>query len=125
MLLSFPMLLFVSQAGGVTLLFASAGFVMANFALQPVINGLIADYAPEGAAGRAFGISFFLTFGLGSFAATASGFVAQRAGTDATFLMLAAVGAVLGVLTIAVLVGAERRRRALAVSPAAGAVAGG
>lgn len=125
MALSFPMLLFVSQAGGVTLLLASAGFVMANFAQQPVINGLIADYAPEGAAGRAFGISFFLTFGLGSFAATASGLVAQRAGTDATFLMLAVVGAVLLPLMVGVMVGAERRRRALAVAPATGVAAGG
>ncbi len=125
MALSFPMLLFVSQAGGVMLLFASAGFVVANFAQQPVINGLIADYAPEGAAGRAFGVSFFLTFGVGSFAATASGLVAQRAGTDATFLMLAVVGAVMLVLIIAVMAGAERRRRALAVAPAAGAAAGG
>ena len=125
MALSFPMLLFVSQAGGVTLLLASAGFVMANFAQQPVINGLIADYAPVGAAGRAFGISFFLTFGLGSFAATASGLVAQRAGTDATFLMLAVVGAVLLPLMVAVMVGAERRRRALAVAPATGVAAGG
>ena len=85
----------------------------------------MADYAPEGAAGRAFGISFFLTFGLGSFAATASGFVAQRAGTGATFLMLAFVGAVMAGLIIAVMVGAERRRRDLDAPPAAGAAAGG
>lgn len=33
------------------LLIAAAGFGLVNFAQQPVFNGLVADYAPQGAAG--------------------------------------------------------------------------
>ena len=122
--LNVPMLLLVWQAGGVALLFAAAAFVLTNFAQQPVFNGLIADYAPEGAAGRAFGISFFLTFGLGSFAGSGAGIVAERSGTGAIFLMLAIVGGALSLLMLAVAVGATRRRRALMTPRPAGVAAG-
>jgi MFS family permease len=123
-----PMLLLVGGSGGVPLLFAAAGFGLVNFAQQPVFNGLIADYSPAGAAGRAFGISFFLSFGLGSFAASFAGLVADRWGTGPTFTMLAGVAVGLSVLTGLVLVGAMRRRAhldALERGTVAEAVAGG
>ena len=72
-LLLVPVLALIGASSGVVLLLAAAGFALVNFATQPVFNGLVADYAPQGAAGRAFGISFFLSFGLGSFAATFAG----------------------------------------------------
>jgi MFS family permease len=112
-LVNAPMLALMAPAHGVALILFSAGFVMMNFAQQPVFNGLIADYAPEGAAGRAFGISFFMTFGLGSFAGSIAGVVADRAGTEPMFYMLAAVGAALAAAMVVVAAGAERRRRAL------------
>ena len=99
------------------LLIAAAGFGLVNFAQQPVFNGLVADYAPAGAAGRAFGISFFLSFGLGSFAASFAGLAANQWGTGAVFAMLAAVSLVLSIVVLLVLSGAERRRRDVAGSP--------
>ncbi len=119
------MLALMAPAGGAALMLFSAGFVLTNFAQQPVLNGLIADYAPEGAAGRAFGISFFLTFGLGSFAGSAAGIVADRSGTEPMFYMLAAVGVALAVSMLAVAAGAERRRRAMIARRAEAAAAGG
>ncbi|GAB4328375.1 MAG: MFS transporter [Dehalococcoidia bacterium] len=109
-LISFPMLAAVSAAGGVGLLVATAAFVVANFAQQPIFNGLIADYAPPHAAGKAFGISFFLTFGVGSFAASIAGLIADRSGTSGSFAMLSMVGAALAAVTLMVALGAERRR---------------
>jgi MFS family permease len=121
-LLLVPVLALIGASSGVVLLLAAAGFALVNFATQPVFNGLVADYAPQGAAGRAFGISFLLSFGLGSFAATFAGLVATRWGTGAAFTVLALVAALLSALVLLVLRGAEQRRAveaaALAPTPA-------
>lgn len=105
-----PILALVGTSSGVVLLIAAAGFGFVNFAQQPVLNGLVADYAPTDATGRAFGFAFFLSFGLGSFAASFAGLVANQWGTGATFTMLAGVSVMLSVVVLLVLAGAERRR---------------
>ncbi len=112
--LTAPALMLVGATGGVVLLVCAAGFVIANFAQQPIVNGLIADYAPQGAAGKAFGISFFLTFGVGSVAASITGVVAARAGTPAAFYVLGGVATGIALVTLAIAAGAERRRNTLA-----------
>ena len=112
-LLSVPLLALMAPASGLLLLAASAGFVLFNFAQQPVLNGLVADYAPEHARGQAFGISFFMTFGIGSFAGSIAGLVADRAGTGAMFYMLAGVGVLLAAALALVALGAEGRRRTM------------
>ncbi len=119
-----PMLALVGAGGGVFLLLAASGFVLFNFAGQPIFNGLTADYAPVNAAGRAFGIQFFLSFGVGSFAASGAGFIADRAGTGAAFYALAGVAATLTVLVVVVALGANRRRRALLAERSEAAAAG-
>jgi MFS family permease len=112
--LTAPALMLVGATGGVVLLVCAAGFVIANFAQQPIVNSLIADYAPQGAAGKAFGISFFLTFGVGSVAASITGIVADRAGTPAAFYLLGGVATGIALVTLAIAAGAERRRTILA-----------
>lgn len=112
-LINVPMLALLAQTSGVALTLFSAGFIITNFAQQPVFNGLLADYAPEGAQGRAFGVSFFLTFGVGSIAGSIAGLVAERAGTEPMFYMLSAVGAALATGMVIVAADAERRRRQL------------
>jgi MFS family permease len=76
-------------SGGLLLVAASAVFVFFNFSSQPIYSGLIAEYAPGTALGRSYGLSFFAAFGLGSTAATFSGFLADRWGTSSVFLALA------------------------------------
>lgn len=117
-----PILALVGASSGVLLLVAAAGFGLVNFAQQPVFNGLVADYAPRGAAGRAFGVSFFLSFGLGSFAASFAGLVATRWGTSGTFTMLAGVSLLLSAVVLLVLAGAERRHAAEVAAAAAAPV---
>lgn len=121
---TFPMLAVVAGATGIGLLLATAAFVVTNFAQQPIFNGLIADYAPPQSAGKAFGVSFFLTFGVGSFAASIAGVVADRSGTGASFTMLAVVGAALAAVTVLVALGAERRRAEIRDARVAGTVPG-
>ncbi|MCA9843366.1 MAG: MFS transporter [Dehalococcoidia bacterium] len=123
--LAAPSLLLMSTVGGIALLIFTATFVIANFGQQPIINGLIADYAPEGAGGRAFGLSFFLVFGVGSMAGTICGVVANAQGTSAAFGLLAAVSAGIGLVAVMLTVGAARRSRAVVIEPALQTPSGG
>jgi predicted MFS family arabinose efflux permease len=84
-----PALLLMGLTGGLLLVAASAFFVFFNFSSQPVYNSLLAEYVPGSAIGRSYGLSFFASFGLGSTAATFSGFLAERWGTPSVFLALA------------------------------------
>jgi len=100
-------------SGGAVLLLAAAGFAICSWAQQPIMNGLITDYAPEGAVGRSFGISFTLVFGVGSAASTITGIISERWDTNVTFLVLAACGVIIAALQIMLARGAQSRRRAL------------
>ncbi|MPZ99423.1 MAG: MFS transporter [Dehalococcoidia bacterium] len=120
-----PFLVLMGATTGVLLLLASAVFVMSNWAQQPIFNGLITDYSPANAVGRAFGINFFLTFGLGSFAAGFAGAIAEAWGTPAVFYALAGVALAELVAMSIVARGANRRRRAMSAAVEASMVAGG
>ncbi|MYE45394.1 MAG: MFS transporter [Chloroflexi bacterium] len=109
-----PFFLFaMGGVGGVGLLLAATGFAICSWAQQPIMNGLIADYAPPGMVGRSFGVWFLLVFGVGSLASSVTGVVSERWGTGETFVVLAAVGVAVALLLLAVTQGAERRRGAL------------
>ena len=108
-----PFFLFaMGGVGGVGLLLAATGFAICSWAQQPIMNGLIADYAPPGMVGRSFGVWFLLVFGVGSLASSVTGVVSERWGTGETFVVLAAVGVAVALLLIGVAQGAERRRGA-------------
>ena len=114
-----PALLLMAPATGWLLVLASIGFVLGNWGQQPVFNSLMADYAPGDALGRAFGFQFFMAFGLGSVSGSLSGIVAERAGTGAAFVLLAAAALAMLVALTFVLAGAERRRHQSASALAA------
>ena len=112
----------------VVLLLAAGGFAICSWAQQPIMNGLITDYAPEGAVGRSFGVSFTLVFGVGSAASTFTGIISERWDTNATFLALAACGGVVAVLQLTLggapgAGGARSRRSGARSSPVAPASA--
>ena len=111
-LLSIPLLALIGWASGIVLLLAAAGFVVVNFAQQPIFNGLITDYSPPGAMVRAFGMSFFLTFGVGAIAAWLAGLLANVWGTPAVFYALAVVALAMMLAMSVVALSAERRRHA-------------
>lgn len=96
-----PALLLMGFTGGLVLVAAAAFFVFFNFSSQPVYNVLLAEYVPGSAIGRGYGLSFFASFGLGSTAATFSGFLADRWGTSSVFLALAAFAGVTLLLALA------------------------
>ncbi len=112
-----PALLLMGVSGGLALVALSGVFIFFNFSAQPLYNGLIADYSPEQALGRSYGISFFASFALGSSAATFSGFFAQRFGTGSVFLTLAGFAALSVALGVAIWrLAVTNERRAIAPS---------
>jgi len=118
-LLTVPALILTALFSGVALVILSSVFVFLYFANQPVFTGLIADYAPPGAIGRSYGISFFAGFGLGSTGGVIAGAFVDRWDTEAAFLALSVFMAVTTALSIALWFMAERRARAATVAEAA------
>jgi MFS family permease len=97
-----PALLLMGASSGLLLVAGAAVFVFFNFAGQPVYTSLIAEYTPQGAVGRSYGISFFAAFGLGSVAASFAGFFAERWGTGSVFLSLSAFSLLVVGLTLVI-----------------------
>jgi len=107
-LLGIPLLLAMGNSQGMVLLLASAGFAFSHFMSQPVYNSLIANYTPVNWRGRMFGIFFFCAYGVGSFSASALGYVADRLGLNWVFIVSAGFG-VLALICVAwLLVRAEK-----------------
>jgi predicted MFS family arabinose efflux permease len=118
-LATMPPLALTALLSGGALVIISSVFVFLYFMNQPVFTGLIADYAPEGAVGRSFGISFFAGFGIGSLGGVIAGAFVDQWDTEAAFLAMTAImgGAVL-VTFVIWLLGERRGRRAVAAQPA-------
>ncbi len=95
-----PPLLLMGAASGVLLVVAAAAFAFFNFMGQPTFNSLVAEYTPRRLQGRSYGIYFFCSFGIGSFAAGVSGLIAERFGLPWVFVVLAGVGVLLVLLTL-------------------------
>jgi len=105
---SAPALLGVWGFGGALLLGAAALFAFFHFMSQPVFNALIADYCPDRWRGRMYGIYFFCSFGVGSFSASALGYVAETQGVQTVFLICAFLGLAALLFVIALLLRALR-----------------
>lgn len=90
---SVPCLWLVGQASAWFVALGSAGFAFCHFAAQPVSNGYLARWVPERRRSLGYGVYFTLSFGVGSFAAAASGYVAELRGLPAVFPFLAFVSA--------------------------------
>jgi len=108
-LLTLPALLLTGIVTGPALVLVSSIFIFFYFANQPIFTGLIADYSPPGAVGRAYGFSFFAGFGLGSLGGVIAGALVDQWDTQAAFLGLTIFLAVAVALSTALWVMAERR----------------
>jgi MFS family permease len=84
-----PSCIMIGYFSGWVLIIAIAVFVIFNWGQQPIANSLMASFAPQGAIGKAFGLQFFLGFGIASVAGAICGYVAEIYGTPAVFFLLA------------------------------------
>ena len=98
--LSFPFILAMAFAKDVILLAMALSFFFFTFALQPMINTLTARYTTLKMRATAFGIYFFASFGIGSMAASFSGFIAQNFGLPWVFVGLSGSTLVLILLSL-------------------------
>jgi len=75
----------MAMAKDMLLIGAAVLYALFYFATQPIQNFLLAGYLPEHRRGLGYGILFFMTFGVGSTAATISGYLADRFGLRSVF----------------------------------------
>ncbi len=94
-ILSLPFVAGMSFFQDLTLFLMSLGFFFLNFSLQPMTNVFLAQYTTTEMRGTAFGIFFFAAFGLGSFASSFSGYLAQNFGLPAVFIGLSLITLIL------------------------------
>jgi MFS family permease len=98
-LLALPVLLLLAVTSGGTAIAAALAYGFVWALAQPVANALTATYARATDHGLLYGIQFAATFGVGSFATTAGGFLLAEGGTRLAFLGLAAA-TVLGLIAV-------------------------
>ncbi len=109
--LAVPALVLMGVVSGALLVVIASVFIFFYFANQPVFTGLIADYAPRGAMGRSYGVSFFAGFGLGGTGGVIAGVFVDTWDTQAAFLGLSAFMAVTLILSVVIWLMAEQRSR--------------
>ncbi len=104
---------------GLPLVLFSIALSVGFFSLGTMSNTFIAYHTPLYLGGTAFGITFTLTFGVGSLASSIMGLIGQRFGLQAVFLSLGLVVAGGGVLALYFghVVGAWSRRPTQPAAP--------
>ena len=111
--LAVPALILTGLVEGPMLVVIASAFLFFYFANQPVFTGLIADYAPAGAVGRSYGVSFFAGFGLGGTGGVIAGAFVDWWDTGAAFLGLSVFMALTFVLSVVIWLMSEQRARAM------------
>lgn len=100
LLVNVPFLVAVSYTASFWLLASAICLGVTQFAFQPVGNSLIADYTKSPARGLAYGVSFFISFGVGSVGEPIGGFLAVHYGVERLFLLMAVALAVAFLLSV-------------------------
>ncbi len=76
-------------AGGWWTLAISVGMAAAVFSTQPITNSIVGRLMPPRHRGKGYGLASAVNFGFGSLAGSVGGWVAQSAGLENVFLLLA------------------------------------
>ncbi len=88
-LLNIPLLALMGYTTGIPLVIFGVLLGVIHFIWQPVGNSLIAQISHSKHRGLSYGISFFLSFGIGSFAAGIGGLIAENYGINFVFPVMA------------------------------------
>jgi len=87
--LNIPFLLLMSYSWGTPLILFACMMGAVNFMFQPISNSLIADVSPVQGRGLIYGISFALSFGVGSFSGIICGYIGDYLQINIIFLAMA------------------------------------
>ena len=88
-LLNIPLLALMGYTTGIPLVIFGILLGVTHFIWQPVGNSLIAQISHSKHRGLSYGISFFLSFGVGAFAASIGGLIAENYGINFVFPVMA------------------------------------
>jgi len=80
-----PFLILMGYTSDIFLIISGIFLGIAYFSNQPIGNTLIANFTNSQNRGIGYGLSFFISFGIGSFAAGFSGLIAENMGVAAVF----------------------------------------
>ncbi|MBL7013336.1 MAG: MFS transporter [Candidatus Marinimicrobia bacterium] len=87
-ILNIPVLFLMGLTTGIPLVFVSLFLGVFYFTSQPVGNALVADLTHHGHRGIGYGISFFLSFGIGGVSAAAGGWLAEMMNISTVFIFM-------------------------------------
>lgn len=104
-----PLLLLTGMLNGLALLLVAMAFSFVFYGLQPLGNTLVAKYSPDVFRGRSYGLSFFLSFGLGAFGSGFAGYMGEEHGFASVYVWLGLLAC--GSIAIAVSVFMLTRKR--------------
>ncbi|TKJ36070.1 hypothetical protein CEE39_00025 [bacterium (candidate division B38) B3_B38] len=104
-----PFLFLIGLTTNTGLIIVAMAFAFFHFSCQPVGNGLIAKYTSSRIRSRGYGISFFLSAGVGSFASSLAGWLGERSGLSRIFVVLGIFAIMTSVLAITLLILARKR----------------
>tara|TARA_A100001015_G_scaffold141781_1_gene157365 strand:- start:2085 stop:3095 length:1011 start_codon:yes stop_codon:yes gene_type:complete len=90
-LLHIPLLIMIPLLKGYVLIFFTLLLGFINFIFQPIGNSIIADYTFSSQRGFAYGLSFFLGFGIGSFGSGIGGILLSNWNISLVFYFAALV----------------------------------
>lgn len=85
-----PFMAFMGYTDGWLLFFSSIALGIVYFLNQPVSNALLADLIPSSHRGIGYGISFFLSFGIGGTAPAVGGWITEHYEIEMVFPVMAA-----------------------------------
>ena len=88
-ILNIPFLALIGYTKGWLLLLCSIVFGVVYFSNQPVSNALLADFTSNAQRGLGYGISFFLSFGIGGLAPAVCGWIAETYRLEMVFPIMA------------------------------------
>jgi len=88
-ILNMPFLLLMGYTSGWSLLISSILLGIVHFLNQPVSNALLAELTPSSHRGIGYGISFFLSFGIGGIAPAVSGWITNQYSIEMVFPFMA------------------------------------
>jgi len=103
-LLGIPFLFLIGFSTDFYVVLFAIAYAFFNFATQPLGSHLLARYTSERFRGTGYGIHFLLNFGVGSFASSLCGYLADRLGLEWVFYSMGSLFFISGVLSLTLII---------------------
>ena len=116
-LLGVPFLFLVGLSTNLLVVLFALSYAFFHFSTQPTGVHLLARYTSVRFRGTGYGIHFFLSFGVGSFASTLSGYMADLFGLEWIFYTMGFLFLVSGMLASVLIILSRKMPRVSSIPP--------